>query len=262
MKKSHFKNLKIILSSALNTSKSKAAYSFGKQIRFQKYIPKDNYYSFYNLPSTITVRSTSLGFGKKFDFTKRNNFSSEFLSNPINNFDSKYKNSPSYTIARKYDLKIQKNLPNELYNCSKNLGDFSPKYSIGLRLKKKPLSKKEIIPGPGSYYNEKNPKLLKSYSSNFSNAVTIRLDLNEKRFKYNKENFSPGPGKYKIPSLINKNGLIFQSNFRSELGRSFIGKNVGNCDMKKSRNLVLDFPGPGQYNFFSEFEGYSNEKIS
>ena len=32
--------------------------------------------------------------------------------------------------------------------------------------------------------------------------------------------------------------------------------------MKKSRNLVLDFPGPGQYNFFSEFEGYSNEKIS
>ena len=35
MKNSHLKNLKIILSSRLNTSKSKAAYSFGKQIRFK-----------------------------------------------------------------------------------------------------------------------------------------------------------------------------------------------------------------------------------
>ena len=263
MKNSHFKNLKIILSSPLNKSKSKAAYSFGKQIRFKNNIQKDNYYSFYNLPSTITARSTSIGFGKKYDFTKRNNISGEYyLSSPINSFDSKYKNSPSYTIAKKYDLKMPKHLPIELYNCSNNFGNFSPKYSIGLKFKNKTLSKKEILPGPGYYYNERNHKLLKSYSSNFSNAVRIRLDLNEKRFKYNKENFSPGPGKYKIPSLINKNGFIFQSNFKSELGRSFIGKNVGNSDVKISSNLFFDIPGPGQYNFFSEFEGFSNEKSS
>ena len=160
MKNSHLKNLKIILSSRLNTSKSKAAYSFGKQIRFKNNIQKDNYYSFYNLPSTITARSTSIGFGKKYDFTKRNNFSGEYLSTPINSFDSKYKNSPSYTIAKKYNLKMPENLPIELYNCSKNLGNFSPKYSIGLKLKNKPLSKKEILPCPGYYYNERNHKLL------------------------------------------------------------------------------------------------------
>ena len=263
MKNSRFKNLKIILASPLNTSKSKAAYSFGKQIRFKNNIQKDNYYSFYNLPSTITARSTSIGFGKKYDFTKRNNISGEYyLSSPINSFDSKYKNSPSYTIAKKYNLKMPKNLPIELYNCSKNLGNFSPKYSIGLKFKNKTLSKKEILPGPGYYYNERNHKLLKSYSSNFSNAVRIRLDLNEKRFKSYKGNLSPGPGEYKIPSLINKNGFIFQSNFKSELGRSFIGKNIGSCDNNKFRNLYLNFPGPGKYNFFSEFEGYSNENIS
>ena len=78
-----------------------------------------------------------------------------------------------------------------------------------------------------------------NYSSNFSNTVRIRLDLNEKRIKYNNENFSPG--KYKIPSLINKNGFIFQSNFKGELGRSFIGKNIGNSDMKTSSNLFFNF---------------------
>ena len=262
MKNSHLQKLKIILSSALNTSKSKAAYSFGKQIRFKNNIQKDNYYSFYNLPSTITSRSTSIGFGNKYDFTKRKNLSGEYLYIPINNFDSKYKNSPSYTISKKNSLKLKKIFPIDYINCSKNLGDFSPKYSIGLKMKKKPLSKLEIFPGPGNYYNERNHKLLKSYSSNFSNAVRIRLDLNEKRFKSYKGNLSPGPGEYKIPSLLNKNGFIFQSNFKSELGRSFIGKNIGSCDNNKFRNLYLNFPGPGKYNFFSEFEGYSNENIS
>ena len=93
-------------------------------------------------------------------FSGKNNFSGEYLSTPINSFDSKYKNSPSYTIAKKYNLKMPENLPIELYNCSKNLGNFSPKYSIGLKLKNKPLSKKEILPCPGYYYNERNHKLL------------------------------------------------------------------------------------------------------
>ena len=60
-----------ICNSPLNHSKSKYMYSFGKAQRFP---PINNsfgsVYKFYNLPSVRTKRSTSIGYGTKYDFTR------------------------------------------------------------------------------------------------------------------------------------------------------------------------------------------------
>lgn len=60
-----------ICNSALNRSKTKSLYSFPKSERFKV---KKNYYceNFYELPSTITKRTTNLGYATKYDFTKGN----------------------------------------------------------------------------------------------------------------------------------------------------------------------------------------------
>ena len=78
--------------------------------------------------------------------------------------------------------------------------------------------------------------------------------IKEKRFIDYSKNNTPGPGKYNIPSLTNKTGIIFNSKYISFPGKSFLGiKNIRLIKRKK------DFsPGPGEYNFFSIFEGYSN----
>ena len=59
-----------ICNSPLNHSKSKFMYSFGKAQRFPLI---SRYYEgsfFYNLPSMRMTRSTSIGYGTKYDFTR------------------------------------------------------------------------------------------------------------------------------------------------------------------------------------------------
>ena len=55
--------------SILNSSVSKMMFSFGKSPRFPTLKRSAISYSFYNLPSTRSNRSTSLGYGSKTDFT-------------------------------------------------------------------------------------------------------------------------------------------------------------------------------------------------
>lgn len=57
--------------SALNNSKAKMQYSFGKAPRFQELYKSSSCDSFYyDLPSVFSKRAASLGFGHKYDFTE------------------------------------------------------------------------------------------------------------------------------------------------------------------------------------------------
>ena len=59
-----------ICNSPLNHSKSKYMYSFGRAQRFPKISNAFSGQFFYNLPSMKMKRSTSIGYGTKYDFTK------------------------------------------------------------------------------------------------------------------------------------------------------------------------------------------------
>jgi hypothetical protein len=110
-----------------------------------------------------TKRSTTLGKGGKYDFTKEaNNKNSQFY-NMGSDFDLNNSHSPKWTfgIGRNFFEKVyqekgkilDKNIPGPgLYNIIKPFGNDGQKYSMpGKNNEEKDKVKKIIVPGPGEY---------------------------------------------------------------------------------------------------------------
>jgi hypothetical protein len=239
--------------SSLNRSKSKAAYSFSHAPRFPNNNKLDYSFSFYNLPSQKSHRSTCLGYGKRFSIDNNNDDKCQNIYNIPSTFALKYHNAPQYTFGRKYKINknYKNNTPGPIYNCRKRFGRDAPFFSLGVKFNNKTIDYYPS-PGPSDYYNENNHILGMSYLSNLQNSKNVTLKLSEKRFKYIKNNY-PGPGQYYLPKLINSTGNIFESKYKSIPAKSFLGsRNFSNKKLKENT------PGPGQYSYFSQFDGYKN----
>ena len=243
------------LNSSLNDSSTKQAYSFGRAERFKMNEKKDNYYHFYDLPNTRNNRSTTLGFGKKCSQSTILGCGSNQLYPAPNYFDPKKHNSPVYSFgsSRPKNLRYDRT-PGPIYDVSTKLGR-GPGFVFGTSgLRKKRLSRSSSIPGPGAYYNEENHKIGFNYSSKLINSANVVIGR-EKRFLKKDKDKTPGPGAYDIPGLINNTGIIkFNSKYISFPARSILGKK----NTYRIKNIDSG-PGPGQYNFFSIFEGYSQD---
>ena len=246
------------LNSSLNTSSSKQAYSFGKAIRFKKDDKTDNSYHFYNIPEKKSTRGTTLGYGKKCNYSQIIGCGSNKLYAAPSYFDPKQHNSPGYTfgVSRPQKRRYEQS-PGPIYNISKNFGQGIPSYVFGKDgMNKKKVNRSSSVPGPGAYYNEKNHGLSENCSSSLVNSANIIIGK-EKRFRNGLKDRTPGPGEYDIPSLINNTGLInYNSKYVSIPARSFLS---GRNDFKLKKKDTS--PGPGAYNSFSIFEGYTKEKV-
>ena len=84
-------------------------------------------------------------------------------------------------------------------------------------------------------------------SSMLSNSIQNKFSK-EARFLNLKDNGNPAPNAYKLESMIKGNGIVYNSRYSSNLGKSMSWRNN---ELSKS-----DTPGPGAYNFFSDFEGF------
>ena len=232
-----------ISTNILNKSHSKQMYSFSKASRFQL-IKAPLSSVFYNIPSSLSARSTSMGFGTKSDFTQNKNNPNLPFYNIKRLFD--YKETPLYSFGRILIYKkIEKGPGPAKYNIRKNLGSDAPKYSFGIKLKNKI---KENFPGPGTYKNyiDLNKKIpLSKYRNSLFNGWSL-----SKSFRMSKkDNLTPGPNYYNIGNLINGNGYIFNSKYKSSLGKSLTSR-------KGSFYQENNNPGPGSYESFSEFGIY------
>ena len=246
------------LNSSLNTSLTKQAYSFGKAIRFKKDDKKDNLYHFYNIPEKKSTRGTTLGYGKKCNYSQIIGCGSNKLYAAPSYFDPKQHNAPEYTfgVSRLQKRRYEQS-PGPIYNISKKFGEGIPTYVFGKDSRSKKNNRSSSVPGPGAYYNEKNHGLSVSCSSSLINSASIIIGK-EKRFRNGLKDRTPGPGEYNIPSLINNSGMInYNSKYVSIPARSFLS---GRHDYKFKKKDSS--PGPGAYNSFSIFEGYTKEKIS
>ena len=88
-----------ICNSPLNHSKSKYMYSFGRAQRFPMI---NRYYEgsfFYNLPSMRMTRSTSIGYGTKYDFTRDAKSKSPVFYDFKSDFDQKNQRPHRYTFG-------------------------------------------------------------------------------------------------------------------------------------------------------------------
>ena len=268
MKKMSFYNPELLSKRKviINTSTSKQMYSFPTSKRFADFIRDDSTF-FYNIRTPFTKRSTSLGYGSKAIFTDKNQFPGPGTYNnlPYINTKGRYANSElPNTQQNKFGyaerFKNSKTLSNEtpspdlyspesmikgngiVYNSryKSNLG-----WSMGKKLGE--IGEKLITPGPGAYNHMNMNTKGKFPSSLLSNSIQNKFSK-DIRFKPVENNGNPGPDAYSPERMIKGNGVIYNSRYANNLGKT-IGIRFNNLSQSVT-------PGPGSYEFFSDFEGF------
>lgn len=247
----------------INNSTSKQMYQFGKERRFRSFA-KDYDAFFYNIP-TVKGFTTSFGFGGKSDFTRdvMKNKSHSYYDVP-REFDLHRRNTPQYSfgygreVCKKPEYKVEKNTPGVgSYNLRKPLGYDALKFSIFGRewdhRRKSPMNSL-ITPGPGHYEetlktNEKGNYVTSLYTNTWKIKFAGPQRFNE---KYSK---NPPPGAYELGTMFNTTGLQFSSKFNSTIAKTMSHRPKEFYAPYAKTTL----PGPGTYNCFSDFNGYTEE---
>ena len=246
----------------INTSTSKQMYKFSKAIRFPS-LKKPYNALYYNLPSVKDRFTTTFGYGKKYDFYKNVlKGKTDSMYDIPSDFDIKRKNSPQYSFGKGRDLcimpefKIDKDTPGVgSYDLRKKFGKDALKFSIfGREWEHRKISPMNafITPGPGYYEEVLKTNAKGKYSSSiFENTRQIKF-IGPERDKRLKNN-NPPPWAYNLGTMFNKTGMQFTSKFKSTIAKTISNrpKEFYLPDKKSS------FPGPGSYNSFSEFNGYT-----
>lgn len=214
----------------------------------------------YNLPEVKSMRSTSLGFGNKYDFTKEHKDKSQTFYNTSRDFDPKKSNAPAFTfgISRSFYDKVyceankmlDKNVPGPgLYTTTKPFGMEANKFSMVGKGKDLTKKSKTNEPGPGNYKYVSMTVEGKYPLSKFRNTATITFGVNkEKRFNWNSKNKNPAPNNYNLKWLIDGKGFIFSSKFKSAPCSSLYGK--GKDLSTKYTNYISKFIFSININFF------------
>ena len=249
----------------INTSTSKEMYSFPTTKRFTDFT-KDNSHFFYNIPSSFSKRCTSFGYGNKNVFTDTARSPGPGTYGHIQTNDkgryavSEIPNTrqTKFSVAQRFKetpIGEQTPSPASYHPESMIKGDgiiYNSRYvsklgkSFGRRLEK--IGEKIVTPGPAAY-KHMNLNLEGKYpSSMLSNSIQNKFSK-EARFNQ-KDNGNPAPNAYKLESMIKGNGIVYNSRYNSYLGKSM---SFRPNDLSKSAT-----PGPGAYDFFSDFEGFYN----
>jgi hypothetical protein len=252
----------------INTSTSKYMWTFGGANRFRDR-QKTSEQFFYDLPSLIgRNRSTSLGYGGRSDFTsayfkgKTSNYyniPSDFDQNRI------YTHMPKISFGKgREDCKrsernpIPKGVPGPgTYDVRPKFANEANKFSLFGRewATKDQFKHTRSIPGPGAY-NETNHITGKGkYPDSTYKNTRMSGFGNLERFKYS-SNKNPPPNAYNLGSFFNNTGFQYSSKYHSN-----IAKTMGNRPTAFYRPYKASgTPGPGSYDFFSDFEGFQREK--
>ena len=244
--------------SSIDNSPTKQKYTFSKAERF----PKISIYgamSFYNLPNVKNERSTSFGYGSRYNFIPKNCETTPSCYDYSYGVQSNQPYAPKYSfgVSRERIKDNSKDItspgPGKYYSPLKTFGKDSPKYSIKGKYKNSFFARIDS-PGPAAYdpqtkMNERGVfgiagyKNVKSYD--FSKGILDRFD-----YKIEK---TPGPSEYKKnnKSLI---GNIYDSRFKSTHGIHIVFRH---------KEIDRDnYPGPGTYERYGDFYKYSDPSLN
>ncbi|EAR85445.1 sperm-tail PG-rich repeat protein (macronuclear) [Tetrahymena thermophila SB210] len=253
-----------ICNSPLNNSKSKQMYSFPKETRFKNNANSQSANVFYDLPSMRMTRSTAIGYGSKYDFTKQN------TRTPAPNAYEQKMNTIQQVERKGWSFGLSRENMAKTSGPLGQLNLFSPgpgTYQVPSALSKQAFTLRQRTaspdakntnlksPGPGAYASlpaikEDGKYFLSKYKS--SGCISFSPSSSQ-RFPKSSADQTPGPGTYKPIVSINPDGRYFVSKFKSSNSRSF-------THSKRITNGVSQFtPGPGSYRLPSEF-GYYESK--
>ena len=241
--------------SSIDNSPSKQKYSFSKAERF----PKIGIYgamSFYNLPSMKNGRSTSFGYGSRYNFVPKNSETTPSCYNISYGVQSKQPYAPKYSfgLGRENIVKtLDKSIPGpgKYYSPLKSIGRDSPKYSMKGKYKNSfyPISES---PGPAAYDPQTKMNARGVFGiAGFKNVKSYDFSKGEaNRFNFKVEN-TPGPQYTINKSLI---GNIYESRFKSTHGI-----HMGSRYETKDRD---NYPGPGAYERYGDFYKYNDRYLN
>ena len=267
MKKMSFYNPELISKRKviINTSTSKQMYSFPTTKRFADVIRDDSTF-FYNIRTPFNKRTTTFGYGSKEIFTDSNHYPGPGSYNNLPYLNKKGRYAISeLPNSQQNKFAIEERFKNKtLVNESPSPHSYSPEsmtkgsgiiynsryksnlgWSMGKKLGK--IGEKLITPGPGAYKHMNMNKYGKFPSSLLSNSQQNKFSK-DIRFKPVENNGNPAPNAYYPEIMIKGNGVVYNSRYTSNLGKT-IGIKFN--DLSKSAT-----PGPGAYEFFSDFEGF------
>ena len=157
-----------VCDSQWNHSSSKMLYSFPKAIRFSPFKKSDRP-DFYPLPSVRSTRAAGLGYGGRSDFTTGSKIDKPAFYPVKRDFDQGAELGPAYSFSASREAYSKVYIETNVHPDADN-------------------------PGPGNYNVNKN-----NDGPAFSMGVRCPTDIDSRR-DY------PGPGTYKDPLTINKDG--------------------------------------------------------
>lgn len=246
-----------IFSAPNNDSTAKAQYSFPKAPRFPKVEPASS--NFYTIPPALSKRSTSFGYGKKYDFTQGKD------PTPDPGKYSVLADATKGNIA--YTFGISRNAA-KAYVPGHFIADpavpgpgtysFAPKFgkegrAISMGVKKSNVGKSKStlsVPGPGAYdvkfSNSSGTYVLSSHQSLRSHKFAPST---LPRFEKQAVNITPAPGSYNVEKGFLKN-FTSLSNFKSASVTTFP------TSPRNFFNDKTETPGPGTYRYASDFGYY------
>ena len=239
----------------INNSSSKQMYSFPLAKRFENKA-EDCRAFFYNKPSSLTQRKTSIGYGTRSTILlSRRGKTDKYYNIPSTINANSKSGSPKYTfgfsrsVCREPKCLDERTTPGPSnYYPYEKLGKNAAKYSMSFRYKYK--KDPENYPGPGTY---EIPGLNKKGTYSNSNYKNTQCTKFSKTKRFNDYDFKiPGPGSYNFENLLKGNGVIYNSKFTSNNAKT-IGKKL-----KWIKDKLIT-PGPGAYESFSEFHGFDRK---
>ena len=242
---------------SIDNSSTKQKYSFPRAPRF----PKISIYgamSFYNVPSIINNRSTSFGYGSRYDFAPRKEDRTPACYDYNYGVESTQPCSPKYSfgvgrgdLKRSYDMNVPG--PGKYYCSLNTIGKSGEKYSIKGKYQSF-FSRRNDSPGPGAYKasSQINPNGT-FVLSKYKNTQSVDFSTGSgKRFEEKKEK-SPGPADYNKSNDMF--GRISDSRYKSTNGISITGKYKVYSFMKNNN------PGPGAYERYGDFYKYGDKSM-
>lgn len=252
--------------SPINFSKTKMMYSFPKSDRF----PSSNTRSyckkaFYDIPTQLyqSQRKASVGYGNKYDFTRRNQKTPGPGKYQIKRTLNQ-KRSYSFGLSRS-KIAIRGKLPNKVNNVPGPFRYSVPSvtnpisYSFRIRTKSR---QRDAVPGPGKYGVK--PTINKTgiyHLSRYKNSCATRINKPQRLIKLKKTQ-NPAPWHYKDVDSMNKTGKYFLTRLKSSGCRTFgiADRNTLGLNLEKIHQDTC--PGPGSYRLPSEFGHYKSSRVS
>ena len=216
----------------INTSTSKEMYSFSTAKRFQKSIRDDSPF-FYNIPTSISHRGTSIGYGSKISFSSKNQSPGPGAYNYLKiNLKGRYAksdfpNSPQSKFGSSIRFKKEKVFsdtpaPNTYYLESMIKGNgiiYNSRYNSNhgktMGQKLGTIGQSIVSPGPGSYDYMKLNLKGKYPSSLISNSV-LNTFGNEIRFKKKKNEDKLKDSRNKKVFVLEKSTKVIFDKFVNE----------------------------------------------